>query len=260
MYDSHHGVEHLDIWSGPTLFRVFLLTNSLQVDLSFWPDDAFAASGDSFRLVFGAANGPMPQRPTDRGSLIGMGWLYALHARSSIARGRALQALFMVNGVRDQAIALACLRHGLNPHQGRGVDDLPEDVRGAIVDSVMHGLDATEQLRSFGAATALLLGEAEYVDPALASRLGARSLSSCARPTRQRADPERRQGRTVPTRTITFCCDAQRGGGQLHLPGTAADLAPSATSLGWSPGSPSDQRFRSRQTRYIAPDADMMQV
>jgi hypothetical protein len=58
-----------------------------------------------------------------------MGWLYALHARSSIARGRALQALYMINGIRDQAVSLACLRHGLPPDQGRGADDLPGNVK-----------------------------------------------------------------------------------------------------------------------------------
>jgi len=31
MYDNHDAVDHLDIWSGRTLFRVFLLSTSLQV-------------------------------------------------------------------------------------------------------------------------------------------------------------------------------------------------------------------------------------
>jgi hypothetical protein len=60
MYEAHGAVAHLDIWSGPTLFRVFLLASSLQVDLSFWPSDVFAASGGSFRLLFGHANEPAP--------------------------------------------------------------------------------------------------------------------------------------------------------------------------------------------------------
>lgn len=60
MYGAHGAVAHLDIWSGPTLFRVFLLASSLQIDLSFWPAEAFADSGGSFRLLFGEANEPAP--------------------------------------------------------------------------------------------------------------------------------------------------------------------------------------------------------
>lgn len=171
MYELHGAVEHLDIWSGATLFRVFLLASSLQVDLSFWPADVFAASGDSFRLIFGEANEPTRQPSPQPETLIGMGWLYALHARSSIARGRALQALYMVNGIRDQVVSLACLRYGLAPHQGRGVDDLPEGVRLEIADTVMRGLERRELNRSFAASAEALLREAEHADPVRASRL-----------------------------------------------------------------------------------------
>src|SRR3712207_5478635 len=53
MYAEHGAVHHLDVWAGPALYRVFLLSNTLQVDLSFWPSEAFAASGPTFRLLFG---------------------------------------------------------------------------------------------------------------------------------------------------------------------------------------------------------------
>jgi len=125
MYESAGAVDHLDIWFDTTLYRVFLLDTSLQVDLSFWASGTFAASGPSFHLLFGGANDPQPSRASAPGALVGMGWLYAIHARSSIARGRTLQALYMINGLRDQVVALACLRHDLPAHEGRGVDDLP---------------------------------------------------------------------------------------------------------------------------------------
>ena len=118
LYEIHGAIAHLDIWSGPALYRVFLLGSSLQIDLSFWPSDAFAESGGPFRLLFGQANEPAPSPARSADALIGMGWLYALHARSSIARGRALQALYMINGVRDQVISLVCLREAGRPgHQ-----------------------------------------------------------------------------------------------------------------------------------------------
>jgi predicted nucleotidyltransferase len=53
MYADHDVVHHLDVWAGPALYRIFLLSSTRQVDLSFWPSRAFAASGPAFRLLFG---------------------------------------------------------------------------------------------------------------------------------------------------------------------------------------------------------------
>jgi predicted nucleotidyltransferase len=171
IYESASAVDHLDVWSDSTLFRVFLLSSSLQVDLSFWPGDAFAASGASFRLLFGESNEPRPPRSPAPGALIGMGWLYALHARSSIARGRALQALHMINGVRDQVITLACLRHELPANQGRGVDDLPAGLRQSVAETLVRELDGRELRRAFAASIGALLAEAQQVDPDREQRL-----------------------------------------------------------------------------------------
>ena len=171
MYEDHGAVDHLDVWSQSTLFRVFLLSSSLQVDLSFWPWGTFAASGTSFRLLFGEANKARPASSPTPETLIGMGWLYALHARSSIARGRKLQALYMVNGLRDHVVSLACLRHGLPADQGRGVDDLPPDVIKAIEAMLVRGLRRSELSTAFATAITALIDEAEQIDPGLASRL-----------------------------------------------------------------------------------------
>jgi len=171
IYEDAGAVDHLDVWSDSTLFRVFLLSNSLQVDLSFWPADRFAASGASFRLVFGESNQPRPASSVAPGALIGVGWLYALHARSSIARGRALQALHMISGVRDQVIALACLRHELPAHQSRGVDELPAGLRQRIAETLVRELDGRELRRAFAASVGALLDEAKQVDPDREQRL-----------------------------------------------------------------------------------------
>lgn len=171
LYDDHEAVSHLDIWSGPTLFRVFLLASSLQVDLSFWPADVFAESGGPFRLVFGDAHEPVAPSPRAPGPAIGMAWLYALHARSSIARGRSLQALYMLNGMRDQVVSLACLRFNLPPDQGRGVDRLPDDLKQVLTETVVHHLERSELSRSFGRLTEVLLVETMHVDPREARRL-----------------------------------------------------------------------------------------
>jgi hypothetical protein len=164
MYESAGAVDHLDVWSGTTLFRVFLLNSSLQVDLSFWLSDTFASSGSAFRLLFGEANDPRPSRAAAPESLVGTGWLYALHARSCIARGRSLQALYMINSLRDQVVALACLRHDLPAHHGRGVDDLPASLRLKISATLVHDLRKGELRRAFVASVSALLEEARQID------------------------------------------------------------------------------------------------
>lgn len=116
----------------------------MQVDLAFWPAAEFGAIAPTFRLLFGNAN----ERPTalapDAAELIGMGWLYALHARSSIARGRVWQAEYMISGVRDHVLALACLRHGVPAVQGRGMDNLPLEITAVLTGALVCSLDIAE--------------------------------------------------------------------------------------------------------------------
>ncbi|HEY6745119.1 MAG TPA: nucleotidyltransferase domain-containing protein [Mycobacteriales bacterium] len=171
MYREHGAVDHTELTFGSTVFRVFLLGSTLQVDLAFAPAAEFGAIAPTFRLVFGTAVQRPPQPEPDAGRLVGMGWLYALHARSSIARGRVWQAEYMISGLRDYVLALACLRHGLPATQGRGVDSLPPEVSSAVAGALVRSLDLDELARAFRAATDALLGEVERVDAGLARRL-----------------------------------------------------------------------------------------
>jgi predicted nucleotidyltransferase len=164
-------VDQLDVWSGETLFRVFLLEDTLQVDVSFWPGSRFAASGGPFRLVFGETNPPSPPRAPAARDMVGMGWLYALHVRSSLARGRHWQALHMINGMRDQIIELACARHSLPFAQGRGVDDLPAIIRLHLQQTLPGSLDQDQLLIAFERLADALLAEVGYLDTELTSRL-----------------------------------------------------------------------------------------
>jgi len=175
MYAEHQAMHHLDVWANGTLFRVFLLRSSLQVDLSFWPSPRFAANGPAFRLLFGQANEPVPVTKASTNSMIGMGWLYALHGRSSIARARRWQAAYMIDGIREQVTALACRRHGLPSYEGRGVDDLPEAVLNLLAGTLVAGLDDVQLSSAFQAAVQALMREAELADPDLAGRLASSS-------------------------------------------------------------------------------------
>ncbi len=171
MYGDHAAVDHLDITSGGALYRVFLLHDTLQVDLSFWPAEAFRAIGPSFRLLFGTAAPPARSPAPTAGELAGMGWLYALHARTSIARGLAWQAEHMISGARDQVLALACLRHDLPTAHGRGIDRLPAAVTEPATAAIVQTLDTVELKRAFEAVIDALLVEVELADPELADRL-----------------------------------------------------------------------------------------
>jgi predicted nucleotidyltransferase len=173
MYREGGAVHHLDVYLGDTLFRVFLLANTLQVDLAFWPAAEFGAIGPTFRLLFGTANERPVRPPPAAAGLIGMGWLYALHARSSIARGRAWQAEYMVSGMRDQVLALACLRHGAPAVEGRGIDSLPPEATAAVAAGLVRSLDTAELRRAFGVVTEALIAEIERADAGLADRLAA---------------------------------------------------------------------------------------
>ena len=82
MYDQHLALHHLDVMSGAWTYRVFLLANTLQVDLAFVVETEFRALAPTFRLMSGKANEPQYPGPPKAGAIIGMAWLYALHAQS----------------------------------------------------------------------------------------------------------------------------------------------------------------------------------
>ena len=171
MYTGHGAVHHLDIVSRRTVYRVFLLASTLQVDLAFAPAADFGATAPTFRLLFGTAVQQPPSAAPGAADLVGMGWLYALHARSSLARGRVWQAEYMISGVRDHVLALACLRHGVPAVQGRGMDKLPPAATAAIAGALVRSLAVSELGRAFRVATEGLIAETGQVDADLADRL-----------------------------------------------------------------------------------------
>src|SRR5262249_29740946 len=90
-------VHLADLVRGQTTYRVFLLPDALQVDLSLTPAAQFRPAGPRFQLLFGqtaagASAGATPAVvgnlfiPTSAvaGDLFGWGVIYALHARACI--------------------------------------------------------------------------------------------------------------------------------------------------------------------------------
>jgi predicted nucleotidyltransferase len=171
LYRHHAAVAHVDVMRGSTLFRVFLLENTLQVDIAFWRAEDFAAIGPNFQLIFGQAGPPRLAPQPNPLSLVGMAWLYALHARSSLARGRMLQAEYMLSGMRNHVCELMCLRCGVTPHQGRGLDDLPASERNMAAAYIPQSLEPFEVKRAFHSTMRALLEEVRHVDGEVAMRL-----------------------------------------------------------------------------------------
>ena len=171
MYGEHGALHHVDVRAGAWIYRVFLLTSTLQVDLAFVPATEFRPLAPTFQLVFGTATEPQSFPAAATADVVGMAWLYALHARSCIARGKLWQAEYMVSGVRDHALSLACMRLGFPAMHGRGFDSLPREVAGEFEGALVAKLERAELSRAFGVAMRGLLREIRCVDNELAGRL-----------------------------------------------------------------------------------------
>jgi len=167
LVDDLGAIELADLESGPTTYRVFLLPDALQFDLSMTPAAQFRPAGPRFRLLFGetaAGESDVPTAPGRLfiptpavvGDLFGWGVIYALHARACIERGRVWQAEHYVGAVRDHALSLACLRHGLRAVQARGYDDLPAGSLARFADTHVGAVDPAA-LRAALAASVLAL-------------------------------------------------------------------------------------------------------
>ena len=154
-------VHLVDLERGPTIYRVFLLPDALQFDLSLTPAARFAPAGPRFRLLFGetAEGQARPPEPPAAADLFGWGVIYGVHARACIERGRVWQAEHYIGAVRDHALSLACLRRELPAVQARGYDDLPADTVAGF-DGTHVGSLQPELLRSaLSAAVRALLYE-----------------------------------------------------------------------------------------------------
>lgn len=170
--DRHGIADTLDVFAaGDVRYRVFLLPTSLQIDVSFWPHDLFRATEEGFALQFGTAAAPTRAPAPEARRMIGMGWLYALHARSALARGKVWQAAMMLDDLRDEIVALQCLRAGVNPWHGRDVDRLDAASLSLLEQARAGSLRPDELERSKRALLALFHDEVRAHDTALADAL-----------------------------------------------------------------------------------------
>jgi hypothetical protein len=165
------GAIHLaDLERGTTIYRVFLLPNALQFDLSMTPAAQFRPAGPRFRLLFGEiaadeaeastpVGGLFIPTPIVAGDLFGWGVIYALHARACIERGRLWQAEHYIGAARDHALSLACLREGLPAMQARGYDDLPAETLAQFADAHVGATEPGALRAALAAAVRALMHE-----------------------------------------------------------------------------------------------------
>lgn len=164
-------IHHWDLPWASTVYRVFLLPRTLQVDVAFTPAADFGPRGPNWRTVFGETVELATSPPPSRDEIVGHAWLWVVHARASIGRGRPWSAEYSLTQLREQVVALACLRLGLPFRYARGTDQLAPEIRSALETALVRSLDEEELRRAHRAATTALIAELERTDAALADRL-----------------------------------------------------------------------------------------
>jgi hypothetical protein len=176
LIDELGAVQLAELEAGPTVYRVFLLPEALQFDLSMTPAMEFRPAGPRFQLLFGETApdepeaGPRPPgglfipTPAVAGDIFGWGVIYALHARSCIERGRGWQAEHYIGAVRDHALSLACLNRGEVAVQARGYDDLPPETLDGLERAHVGSVEAGALRGALGASITALLDEGAGAD------------------------------------------------------------------------------------------------
>jgi hypothetical protein len=161
LVDDLDAVHLVDLERGPTIYRVFLLPDLLQLDLSLTPAAQFRPAGPKFKLLFGAtaAGDSPPSKPPAAADLFGWGVIYALHARTCIERGRVWQAEHYAGAVRDHALVLACLREGVPAVQARGYDDLSAQTLARFEKTHVGGIEPAAIRAALAASVSALLYE-----------------------------------------------------------------------------------------------------
>jgi hypothetical protein len=171
LIDELDAVHLAELERGPTTYRVFLLPDALQLDLSMTPAAGFRPAGPRFRLLFGETTAgesesltPVPgdlfiSTPAVAGDIFGWGVIYALHARACIERGRRWQAEHYVGAVRDHALSLACLREGRACTQARGYDDLSAETLARFEDAHVGAVEPGTLRPALAASVRALMRE-----------------------------------------------------------------------------------------------------
>ena len=126
--NDFEAVKLFDLPVLTTVYRVFLFTGNLQVDMSLTPEGDFGPRGAEFKLLFGRITKKHDESPWSLDQAFGLAVHHLVRARICLERNKPWQAEYWISAARDYALALACHHRGLKTAYGRGFDDLPREV------------------------------------------------------------------------------------------------------------------------------------
>lgn len=161
LYDGYSARHHWDLPAGAAIYRVFLLPGWLEVDLGFRPEADFGPKGPHWETVFGPTAPAGTPTLSNLDDLLGHAWHHLRLARVCIERGKAWQALYWINGARDQVIALGAVRLGLPASYAKGAHLLPPKLTEPLASTLVTGLDPAQLRLALTALIDVLAAEAE---------------------------------------------------------------------------------------------------
>ena len=167
-------VELFDLAVGPTIYRVFMFEDCLQLDVSFTPASEFRPTSPRFRPVFGEHREEVLAEPQSARSFLGWALMWSRHARVCVERGRLRQAEHAIFRMRECALDFAAGRRGLPAGYGRGLELLPADVYARFASSLVPDVNPITLRNALKSCVAALMTECEEdtdTDPITCRRL-----------------------------------------------------------------------------------------
>ncbi|WP_345651974.1 hypothetical protein [Streptomyces siamensis] len=172
LYEKLNAQHHWDLPAGASRIRVFLLSQWIEIDLTFAPEGDFGPRGPQWRTLFGQEQPVDSFSLPDRNTLVGLVWHHALHARLCIHRNRWWQAEHWISAMRDHVITLASLRLGLPDSYAKGAHLLPDELMADMEATLVTSTNASELNRALAVTIAVATDELRRSAPELATRIG----------------------------------------------------------------------------------------
>ncbi len=157
----------------------FMLENFLELDISFQSISDLSARRERWKVAFDRtgkiepfmqaswANRTEPDLRETYFRWLNSIWHYVLHIGLCVKRGHLWRARHYLEQLRDRTVELAGLNNGLNTSNFRQVDQMPDDFRIALQETLVSELESDEILRALRAATRCFFKQAHALDEKL---------------------------------------------------------------------------------------------
>lgn len=164
-------IDFFDLKFDTAVYRVFLFSNGLELDLSVVPEINYRATTQDFRLLFGKSNKPAISANADVKTLIGLGWHHVLHANSAICRRKPWQAEYWISALRDHIISMKCIHLELPSVYGKGADSLSSRQLKGLESTLIKSLELSHLRVALVALTKLFILEVQRNNKKLGDKL-----------------------------------------------------------------------------------------